>query len=110
MSEDYGGLDDDDDDEHTVPPSIAERTRGSIARRIAAVRLLVSGAGPPGDLGAVDTDSRESAADTELGWAEHIKQQYDVGDGSDARVAAVLDAIQQTEGELANVKIGEMHF
>ena len=43
MSEDYG-LDDDGDDEHTVPsPSIAERARSSIARRIAAVRLLVSG-------------------------------------------------------------------
>ena len=34
VSEDYGGLDDDGDDEHTVPsPSIAERTRSSIARR-----------------------------------------------------------------------------
>ena len=97
-------------DEHTVPPSIAERTRGSIARRIAAVRLLGCGVGPPGDLGAIDTDSREPAVDTKLGWAEHIKQQYDVGDGSDAGVAAVLDAIQQTEGELANTKIGETHF
>ena len=93
-----------------MPLSIAARTRGSIARRIDAVRLLISGAGPPDDLGVVDTDSREPAVDTELGWAAHIKQQYDIGDGSDARVAAVLDAIQQTEGELANAKIGEMRF
>jgi len=92
------GLDDDDDDEHTVPLSIAARTRGSIARRIDAARLLISGAGPPGDPGVVDTDSREPAVDTGLGWAEHINHQCDIGDGSDARVAVVLDAIQQTEG------------
>ena len=76
------GLEDDGDDEHTVrSPSIVERTRSSIARRIAAVRLLVSGGGPVGDLGAADTDVEcEAAVGTELGWAEYIKQQYDVGD------------------------------
>ena len=110
VREDYEGMDDDDDDEHTVPPSIAARTRGSIARRVEAVRLLISGAGSPDGLGAVGDDSREPAADTEHDWAEHIKQQYDIGDGSDARVAAVLDVIQRTEGELANAEIGDMHF
>ena len=110
VCEDYDGMDDDDDDEYTVPLSIAARTRGSIARRVEAVRLLISGAGSPDGLGAVGDDSREPAADTEHDWAEHIKQQYDIGDGSDARVAAVLDAIQQTEGELANAEIGDMHF
>ena len=98
MSEDYGRLDDDDDDEHMVPLSIAARTRGSIARRVEAVRLLISGAGPTDGLVVVDTDLREPAVGTEHGWAEHIKQQYDIGDGSDARVAVVMDAIQQTEG------------
>ena len=110
VSEDYDGLDEDDDDEHTVPLSIAARTRGSISRRVEAARLLISGAGPPDGLAAVDTDPREPAVGTEHGWAEHIKQQYDIGDGSDARVAAVLGAIQQTEGELANAEIGDMHF
>ena len=110
VCEDYDGMDDDDDDEYTVPLSIAARTRGSIARRVEAVRLLISGAGSPDGLGAVGDDSREPAAGTEHEWAEHIKQQYDIGDGSDARVAAVLDAIQQTEGELANAEIGDTHF
>ena len=79
MSADYDGLDDDGDDEQTVPsPSIiAERTRSSCARRIAAVRLLVSGRGSLGDLGAAYTDvGREAVVGTELGWAEHIKEQY----------------------------------
>ena len=83
MSADYDGLDDDGDDEQTVPsPSIiAELTRSSSARRIAAVRLLVSGRGSLGDLGAADTDAgREAVVGTELGWAEHIKQQYNIGD------------------------------
>ena len=112
MAEDCDGLEDDGDDEHTVPsPSIAERTRSSIARRIAAVRLLVNGGGSVSDLGAAGADvERKAAVDTELGWAEHIKQQYGAGDCSDARVAAVLDAIQQTESELAQAKIGDMHF
>ena len=112
VAEDCDGLENDGNDEHTVPsPSIAERTRSSIARRIAAVRLLVNGGGSVGDLGAVDTDiEREAAVGTELGWAEYIKQQYDIGDCSDARVAAVLDAIQQTESKLAQAKIGDMHF
>ena len=79
MAEDCDGLEDDGDDEHTVPlPSIAERTRSSIARRIAAVRLLANGGGSVSDLDAADADvEREAAVDTELGWAEHIKQQYD---------------------------------
>ena len=110
VCEDYDGMDDDDDDEYTVPLSIAARTRGSIARRVEAVRLLISGAGSPDGLGAVGDDTREPAAGSEREWAEHIKQQYDIGDGSDARVAAVLDAIQRTEGELANAEIGDMHF
>ena len=112
VAEDCDGLEDDGDNEHTVPsPSIEERTRSSIARRIAAIRLLVNGGGSVGDLGAAGTEAeREAAVGTELGWAEHIKQQYDVGDCSDARVAAVLGAIQQTESKLAQAKIGDMHF
>ena len=92
VSEDCDGLDDDDDDEHTVPsPSIAERTRSRIARRIAAIRLLANGRVSAGGSDATDADAdaeSDAAVDTELGWANHIKQQYDVGDCSDARMAA----------------------
>ena len=107
VSEDYDGLDDDDDG---MVPSIAARTRGSIARRVDAARLLFRGTGVPDGPGAVGTDVREPALGAEPAWSEHIKQQYDVGDGSDERVAAVLDAIQHTEGELANAEIDDMHF
>ena len=112
VSEDCDGLDDDGDDEQTVPsPSIAERTRSGIARRIAAIRLLANGGGSAGGPGATDTDAESGVSvNTELGWAEHIKQQYDVGDCSDARVAAVLGAIQRTESKLAQAGIDDMHF
>ena len=93
-----------------MPLSIAARTRGSIAWRVEAARLLISGAGSTDGLAAVDTDPREPAVGTEHGWAEYAKQQYDVGDGSDSRVAEVLDAIQQTEVKLANAEIDDMHF
>ena len=106
------GLDDDGDDEHTAPsPSIAERTRSGIGRRIAAIRLLANGGGSAGGSDATDADTESDVAgDTELGWAEHIKQQYDVRDCSDARMAAVLGAIQHTESTMAQAKIGDMHF
>ena len=107
VSEDYDGLDDDDED---MPPIIAARTRGSIARRVGATRLLFRGTGAPDGPGAVGTDARESELGAELAWPERIKLLYDVGDGSDERVAAVLGAIQHTEGELANTEIDDMHF
>ena len=71
VNEDCDGLGDDGDDEHTVPsPSIAERTRSGIARRIAAVRLLVIGGDSSDCLGAAETDAeRDAAVGTELGWA-----------------------------------------
>ena len=59
---------------------------------------------------AVSTDASAKVTDAELPWAERIKQLYDVGDGSDARVAEVFDAIQRIEGELANAEIADMHF
>ena len=59
---------------------------------------------------AVSTDAGAKVTDAELPWAERIKQLYDVGDGSDARVAEVFDAIQRIEGELANAEIADMHF
>ena len=71
VSEDYDGLDDDDDEEHTVPLSIAARTRSSISRRVEAARLLISGAGSTDGLAAIDTDPRESTVGTEHGWAEY---------------------------------------
>ena len=100
----------DNADDSATEVSIATRTRGSIARRIEAVRLHIRGAGPPDGLGAIDADSRESTAGTERGWAENIEQQYDIGDGSDARVATVLGAIQQNVSKVANVEIGDTHF
>ena len=112
VSEDCGGLDDDDDGEHTVPsPSIAERTRSRIGRRIAAIRLFANGGGSAGGTDATDAGAESDAAvDAELGWAEHIKQQYDVGDCDDAQMAAVLDAIQHTESTMAQAKIDDMYF
>ena len=85
VSEDYDGLDDDDDG---MVPSIAVHTRGSIARRIDAARLLLRGTGVPDGPGAVGTDAREPALGAKLAWPERIKLLYDVGDGSDERVAA----------------------
>ena len=107
MSEDYDGLDDDDED---MPPIFAARTRGGIARRLGAARLMLRGAGASDAPGATGTDAREPVPGAELSWPERIKQLYDIGDGSDARVAEVLDAIQRTEGELANAEIADMHF
>ena len=107
VSEDYGGLDDDDED---MPPIIASRTRGSVARRVDAARLMFRGSGASDRPGSAGTDARESALGAELAWPERIKLLYDVGDGSDERVAEVLDAIQRTEGELANADIAEMYF
>ena len=108
VSEDDDGLDDDDED---MPPVIASRTRGSIARRVGAVRLMLRGAGAPDGPGATGTDARESALGAELSWPERIKLLYDAGDdGTDERVAEVLDAIQRIEGELANAEIADMHF
>ena len=103
----YDGLDDDDDD---MPPIIASRTRGSIARRVDAVRLMLRGAGAPDGPGATGADARESALDAELSWPERIELLYDVGDGTDERVEEVLGAIQRIEGELANAEIADMHF
>ena len=107
MSEDYDGLDDDDGE---MPPAIAARTRGSIARRVDAARLMFRGTGASDGPDEAGTDARESALDAELAWPERIKLLYDVGDGSDECVAEVLDAIRRTEGELANAAIGDMHF
>ena len=44
VSEDYDGLDDDDED---MPPIIASRTRGNIARRVDAVRSCSAGQARP---------------------------------------------------------------
>ena len=107
VSEDYGGLDDDDEE---MLPTIAARTRGSIARRVDAARLMFRGSGTPDGFAAAGTDARESALGAELAWPERTKLLYDVGDGSDERVAEVLGAIQRTEGELANAEIADMHF
>ena len=60
--------------------------------------------------GAAVADARELAPGAELAWPERIAQLYDVGDGSDERVAEVLDAIKRTEGELASATIPDMHF
>ena len=108
VSEDYDGLDDDDDDD--MPPIIASRTRGSIGRRIEAVRHMLRGSNAAEGPAAASADASAKVPDAELPWAERIKQLYDVGDGSDARVAEVFDAIQRTEGELANAEIADMHF
>ena len=54
VSEDYDGLDDDDED---MPPIFAARTRGSIARRVDAVRLMLRGAGASDGPGATGTDA-----------------------------------------------------
>ena len=102
VSEDYDGLDDDDGE---VLPTVAARTRGRIARRVDAVRLMLRGSGAADGPEAVGTDASATAPDAELPWAERIKLLYDVGDGSDERVAEVLDAIQRTEGELASAEI-----
>ena len=69
VSEDCDGLYDDDDDEHTVPsPSIAERTRSRIGRRIAAIRLPANGGGSGGGSDATHADAESDAAvDTDLG-------------------------------------------
>ena len=107
VSEDYDGLDDDDEE---MPPTIAARTRGSIARRVDAARLMFRGTGASDGPGAAGTDARESTLGAEPAWAERIKLMYDVGDGSDERGAEVLDAIQHTEGELANAGIDDMRF
>ena len=107
VSEDYDGLDDDDEE---VLPTVAARTRSSIARRIDAVRHMLRGSGAADGPGAVDTDASATAPDAELPWAERIKLLYDVGDGSDARVSEVFDAIQRTEGELSSAEIADMHF
>ena len=106
------GLDDDNEDEHTVPsPSIAERTRSRIGRRTAAIRFFANGGGSAGGTDATDAGTvSDAAVGTELEWAEHIKQLYDVGDCSDARMAAVLGAIQHTESTMAQAKIYDMHF
>ena len=107
VSEDYDGLDDDDEE---VLPTVAARTRSSIARRIDAVRHMLRGSGAADGPGAVDTDASATAPDAALPWAERIKLLYDVGDGSDARVSEVFDAIQRTEGELSSAEIADMHF
>ena len=64
-------------------PLIAARARASIARRVEAAQLLISGAGSTDGLAAVDTDPLESTVGSEHGWAEYVKQRYDIGDGSD---------------------------
>ena len=72
---------------------------------------MFRGPGASDGPGAAGTDARESALlGAELAWPERIKLLYDVGDGSDERVAEVLGAIQRTEGELANAEIADMHF
>ena len=108
VSEDYDGLDDDDDED--MPPIIAARTRGSIARRVDAARLMLRGTGAPDGPEATGTDARESVLGAELSWPERIKLLYDAGDGTDERVAEVLNTIQRIEGELANAEITDMHF
>ena len=105
VSEDYGGLDDDDEE---VLPTIAARTRGSIARRVDAACLMLRGSGASDGPGAAGTDARATAPDAELSWFERIKLLYDVGDGSDERVAEILDAIKRTEGELASAEITDI--
>ena len=71
---------------------------------------MLRGSGAADGPEAVGTDASATAPDAELPWAERIKLLYDVGDGSDERVAEVLDAIQRTEGELASAEIADMHF
>ena len=107
VSEDYDGLDDDDEE---MLPTIAARTRGSIARRIDYARHMLRGPSASDAPGAAVTVDRESTPGAEFAWPERIAQLYDVGDGSDERVAEVLDAIRRTEGELANAAIDDMHF
>ena len=107
MSEDYDGLDEDDEE---MPPFIAARTRGGVARRIDSIRRMLRGPSAPDAPGVAVTIDRESTPDAELTWPEHIAQLYDVGDGSDERVAEVLDAIKTTEGDLNSATIPDMHF
>ena len=60
VSEDYDGLDDDDEE---VLPTVSARTRGSIARRIDAVRLMLRGSGAADGPEAVGTDASAPAPD-----------------------------------------------
>jgi hypothetical protein len=106
VSEDYDGLDDDDEE---MPPTIAARTRSSIARRFDAARHMFRGTGASDGADETGTDASESATDADA-WPERIKALYDVGDGSDERVAEVLNSIRRIEGALANAPIGDMHF
>ena len=107
VSEDYGRLDEDDEQ---MLPTIAARTRGGVARRIDRIRHMLRGPSAPDAPGAAVTTDRESTPAAELTWPEHIAQLYDVGDGSDERVAEVLDAINITEGDLNSATIPDMHF
>ena len=89
---------------------IAARTRGSIARRVDTARLMFRGTGASDGPDEAGTDASESAPDAVLAWPERIKALYDVGDGSDERVAEVPNSIRRIEGALANAPIGDMHF